>query len=104
MPIEEIKRVTEAEKTAQERKSEAVLRTKKLIGDAERAGQAHLAAVRAEAQAQAKGFMAEAEAEAAKRAAAIAEETQAACDRLRAAAEQKLPEAAELIVGRVVSV
>ncbi len=102
--IESIKRVTEAEQTAQTQKSEAILRARKMVGDAEKAGQAALNEAKAGAQAEVSALMAEAETAAAAKEKEIMSASQEACDALRTAAAQKLQEAAALIVERVVAV
>lgn len=103
MSIEVIKKVTESEKSAQESKLAAFANAKKTVSDAERAGQGLLAEARGKAEEQARQFMKEAEAKAAKNEQSILEETAHACDAMRLAAEKRLPEAAELIVRRVVN-
>jgi len=102
--IEVIKKVTETEKNAQERKLEAVGNAKKTVSDAERSGRELLLEARAKAEAQAKVFMTEAEGRAAKNEHNVMDETAQACNVLRRSAEKQLPAAAELIVRRVVNV
>ncbi len=104
MSIEVIKKVTETEKIAQERKLEAVGNAKKAVSEAERAGQELVAAARSRAEAQARELMKEAEAKAAKNERDVMDETARACGELRLSAEKRLPAAAELIVRRVVNV
>jgi V/A-type H+-transporting ATPase subunit G/H len=102
--IEVIKKVTESEKNAQESKLEAIGKAKKTVSDAERAGQGLLTEARGKAETQAKQFMKEAEEKAAKNEQSIMDETAGACEALKLLAKKRLPEAAELIVRRVVNV
>lgn len=104
MSIEVIKKVTETEKIAQENKLDAIGNAKKTVSDAERAGRELLNETRGKAEAQIKVFMTEAEAKAAQNEQNVMNETAKACDALRLSAEKRLPEAAELIVRRVVNV
>lgn len=104
MSIEVIRKVTESEKNAQESKLEAIAKAKKTVSDAEKAGQGFLMEARGKAEAQARQFMKEAEEKAAKNEQTIMEETASACETLKLSAKKRLPEAAELIVRRVVNV
>lgn len=104
MSIEVMKIVTQAEQKAQESKSEAMAKAKKIVSDAERDGQKLLASRIEAAQAQVKLLMAKAEEQAAINEKEIFAETQKSCDELRLFAEKRLPAAAEFIIGRVVNV
>lgn len=103
MSLEAIKQVTQTEADTKQRKVDAAAAAKKLVADAERAGQDAVQNARAEAEAKAKELMSQAEANAAQRAVEIAAQAEAECAALRNAAEGKLEEAAALIVRRVVS-
>jgi len=102
--LDVIKQVAECEKNAQESKLQAASNAKKTISDAEKAGLELLAETRRKAEAQVRQFMAESEAKAAKSEQDVMEETARDCAVLRQSAEKRLPEAAELIVRRVVNV
>lgn len=104
MSIEVIKKVTESERNAQEMKQEAAVNAKKTVSDAERAGRELLQKSREKAELQVKQFMTEAEEKAAKSEQIVIEETTRACETLRQSAQERLPEAARLIVGRVVNI
>ena len=102
LSLEAIKQITEMERTCEQRKTEAVQQARRTVADAEKAGQAALESRRAEAEAQVKTILAEAEAGAAVQAKAVQDETIRSCNELKAAAQQHLDEAAQLIVRRVV--
>ena len=102
MSLEAVQRVTEAEEKARARRAEAAEACRKLVADAEAAGQARLDQARREAEAQAAKALADAEAAAATDAQAVEQETQKACDTLRQAAAGRLDDAAALIIRRVV--
>lgn len=102
MSLEVIKLVTQTERECEQRKLDAIQAAKRTVAEAEKAGQAMLAERRAEAEAQVKAALSKAEAGAAVQAQAVQDETQRSCNALRAAAEQQLEQAAELIVRRVV--
>lgn len=102
MSLEAIKQITEMEQACEQRKAEAVAAAKRMVAEAEKAGQSELDARRAEADAKVKTILAEAEASAAVQAEAVQEETVRSCSALKEAAAKQLPEAAQLIVRRVV--
>lgn len=104
MSLEAVQKVAEAEQLARERKAGAIDQAKQMVSEAERQGQQTLSTAHAEAEAQAKAMMAKAEAAAADHSAAVIAETQTSCDKLRKSAEDKLDNAAELIIRRVVGV
>ena len=83
MSLEAIKQVTQTEQDCAQRKLDAAQAAKRTVAEAEKAGQAALDARRGEAQAKVRAMMADAEA--------------------KAGAEQKLEQAAEWSVRRVVS-
>ena len=90
-----VQQIEEAEHKAKEYQALAVEQAKKLLSDAERQGQAALEAQRREQDTQA-------EQAAQLRADAIMTEARRACDDLRRQAEERLADAAALIVRRVV--
>ena len=104
MSLEAIQTITESEKGAQQRIQSVNEQAKKLVSDAERAGQAEVARARAEAETKVKSMMEQAEQKAAQRQSAVMEEMKKSCDAMRQGAEGRLPTAAELIVRRVVNV
>lgn len=104
MSLEAVQKVAETEKQVQQRKADATAQAKKLLADAERAGQEKLKVAREAAQAQAKDMMLRAERSAAEHALTVEQETQADCNDLRKAAEGRLEDAAALIIRRVVDI
>ena len=119
MSLEAIKKVAQTEAETKQRKAEAAVTAKKLVADAEQAGNEslrkaqripadmrHLEALRkarTEAEAKSRELLAKAEERAAVRTAEIAAQSKQECAALCSAAESKLEEAAALIVRRVVS-
>ena len=103
MSLEAIKQVTQTEQDCAQRKLDAAQAAKRTVADAEKAGQAALDARRGEAQAKVKAMLAEAEAKAGVQADAVRADTAKACAALKQSAQQKLEQAAELIVRRVVN-
>lgn len=102
MSLDAIQKVTEAEQAALSRKAEAEAEARRMAAEAQRAGRERLEARRTEAEAQVKELMAQAEVQAARRERELLEENERACAALRDQARQRLDQAAELIVGRVV--
>ena len=96
-----VQQIEEAEHKAKEYQALAVEQAKKLLSDAERQGQAALEQAR-EAEAQRREQDTQAEQAAQLRADAIMTEARRACDGLRRQAEERLADAAALIVRRVV--
>lgn len=103
MSLEAIKQVTQTEEEIKQRKTEAAAAAKKLIADAEKAGKEALRTARTNAETKAKELLVQAEEHSAVRAAEIAAQSKQECTVLCRAAENKLDEAAALIVRRVVS-
>lgn len=103
MSLEAIKQVAQTEAETKQRKADAVVAAKKLVADAEQAGAQTLRDACAAADANAKELLVRAEERAAARAAEIAAQSRQECAALCSAAENKLDEAAALIVRRVVS-
>ena len=103
LSLEAIKQVTQTEQDCAQRKLDAVQAAKRTVAEAEKTGQAALDARRGEAQAQVRALMADAEAKAGVEADAVRADTAKACAALKVSAEQKLEQAAELIVRRVVN-
>ena len=95
-----VQQIEEAEHKAKEYQALAVEQAKKLLSDAE--GQAALEQALREAEAQRREQDTQAEQAAQLRADAIMTEARRACDGLRRQAEERLADAAALIVRRVV--
>lgn len=103
MSLDAIKQVAQAEAEIKQRKADAAVTARKLVSDAEQAGQEALRSARTEAEAKVKELMKQAEERAAGRTVEIADQARKDCAALRGTAEAKLEEAAQLIVRRVVS-
>ena len=103
MSLEAMEQVTKVEEALRQRKSEAAAQAKQLVAQAEREGKQALESIRAQVEAQAKEQMAQAEERANRRAVQLQEESQEACAALRAAARERLDQAARVIVRRVVN-
>ena len=102
MSLNAIQKVTEAEQSAQAGKAEAIAAAKKLVADAQRAGDALVEQARAKAEAENKALLRQAEERAAKAAEATLEQARQEAQAMCRAAEGRLDQAADLIVGRVV--
>lgn len=103
MSLDAIKQVTQAEVETKQRKTDATVAARKLISDAEQAGQEALRSARTQAEAKARELMAQAEERAAVRTAEITAQAKQECAALRSTVESRLEKAADLIVRRVVS-
>lgn len=103
MSLEAIKQVTQTEADTKQRKAEAIAAARKLVSDAEQAGKEQLRSACAAAEASAKELMVQAEERARTRSAEIAAQSEKDRAALCSAAEDKLDQAAALIVRRVVS-
>lgn len=97
-----VQQIEEAEHKAKEYQALAVEQAKKLLSDAERQGQAHWSRPLREAEATEAGTGYTSGTSCALRADAIMTEARRACDGLRRQAEERLADAAALIVRRVV--
>ncbi len=103
MSLDAIKQIAQAEQQTVQRRTEAQAQARRIIADAERAGQETLDAARAQARTQTEQLCKEARAKAEKRAKAVLDETAQTCDAMRKAAKGKLPAVAKVIVERVVN-
>lgn len=103
MSLEAMKLVADTEQSCAEQKSDALLRAKKLLSDAEKEGQAMLDQRRAEAEAAVKAMIADAEREAVEAAKQAQTQTAHSCEAMRTAAQQQMKASADLIVRRVVN-
>lgn len=101
MSFEAIQKVAETEQATRAKKAEAAVEAKRIVGEAERAGQQLVAQARAKADEQVKAMLADAEARAAERSRQILADNDAACAALKQKAQDRLDQAADLIVGRV---
>lgn len=102
MSLDAIQKVTEAEQSALARKAEAAAAAKKLVQDAQRAGDALVDQARARVEAENKALLQQAEERASAAAQAVLAQARQDAEALCRAAEAKLDQAADLIVGRVV--
>ena len=103
MAIEAIKKVTQIEQDAQKRRDAAAAEGKLLVADAQKAGRKLLEEKRQQAEAQARQMMQQAEAEAAQAAEVILADADKECQALKEAARDRLEQAVELIVEKVVN-
>lgn len=102
MSLEAVKTVTLAEQEAKERKAQAAVDARKLVAQAEKAGAQTVADAQARGRSESAGELAQAEARAAEYLAQVIRDTEGTCDELRAQAQGRLEQAADLIVRRVV--
>lgn len=103
MSLEAITKVTETEAKNKERLQAAKAEAKRIIENAEKDGNNLMMKVRESGENQAKSLLQEAEQNAKKRSAKILHSVQMDSKKLRETAKSHLSEAAELIVGKVVS-
>ena len=103
MSMEAMEQVTEAERQARERRAAADAQAQRIREEAEQAGRDRLAQVQAQAAEAGKTLLRQAEDRAAERAETIRRKAEEDAEALRKAAETHLADAAEFIVGRVVS-
>ncbi|MCI8398842.1 MAG: hypothetical protein HFF86_10250 [Oscillibacter sp.] len=102
MSLEAVEKVSKVEGEVRERRTAAEAEARQIVSGAEKDGLALLQRTRAEAAESGKALLRQAEEKAAKRAEEIARAAGQDADALRRAAEKRLEEAAEFIVGRVV--
>ncbi len=102
MSIDAIKQVTDTEEQAKVLVAQAQAQAKALVDQARKAGEVQLAEARKAAQAQARERLAQAEAAGAQRTQAALAEYETDCQALKERAQARLPQAAQLIVGKVV--
>lgn len=103
MSLEALQKVTSAEQSAQTKKAEAAAAAKKLVSDAQRAGEALLEQTRQEAEAGNKALLQQAEQRAEQAAQRLLADAKAQAGAMCKTAEGKLDAAADLIVRRVVN-
>ena len=103
MAIEAIKKVTQIEQDAQKRRDAAVAEGKLQVAEAQKTGRKLLDEKRQQAEAQVKQMMLEAEAKAAQAAEGILADAGKECEALKEAARDRLEQAVELIVEKVVN-
>lgn len=97
-----MKLVTDSEAQAREVKAQAQAKAKALTEQAQRSGEAALAQARREAQDKVKELLAQTEAQGAEQTRATMKKYEQERDALKAAAAERLAQAAERIVGKVV--
>lgn len=97
-----MKLVTDSEAQAREVKAQAQAQAKALTEQAQRSGEAALAQARREAQDKVKELLAQAEVQGAEQTQATMKKYERECDTLKAAAGERLAQAVERIVGKVV--
>lgn len=103
MAFQEIQKVTETEQETRAKKAEAQAEAKRIIAAAEKEGVAAADELRAQAEAQARELMTQAEALAGEESERTLAANAEACKAMRAKAETRLEQAADLIVRRVVN-
>lgn len=103
MSFQDIQKVTETEESLRRKKAEAQAEAKQIIAAAQRSGNAVTEEARAKAEAQVRSLLAEAEVLAQQQSQATLAANDAACQAMRARAEERLEQAADLIVRRVVN-
>jgi len=102
MAMEAIQKVTQIELETAQRREAAAAESKQKLLVAQRAAQRVLEDARVETDAEVRQMMAEAEAEAARMAQVVMEQARQESEEMKRAARQKLEQAAELIVEKVV--
>ena len=100
--MEAIQKVTQIEQETAQRREAAVAESKQKLVVAQRAAQRVLEDARVETDAEVRQMMAEAEAEAARVAQEVLEQARLESEVMKVAARQRLEQAAELIVEKVV--
>ena len=102
MSFEAIKGISDAEAQGKTMIAEAEAKARQMLADAEAAGKAALEAAKSRADSELKVLREKAEKQTAEKTAALDSEILAEADRLRRTAEQKLKDAAALVVERIV--
>lgn len=103
MSFQDIQKVTETEENLRQKKAEAQVEAKQIIAAAQRSGIAMKEEARANAEMQVRSLLAEAEVLAQQQSKETLAANDAACQTMRARAEERLEQAADLIVRRVVN-
>lgn len=102
MSLQAIEQVTQAEEENKVRRSDAETEAKKVVADAQKAGESLLQEMRSRAAEERKTLLAAAEASAGARAAEIRKSAEQEGDDLKKSAQSRMEEAADWIVGKVV--
>ena len=102
MSFEAIKSISDAEALGKVQIAEAEAKAKQMLADAETAGKAALEAASSRAESELKALREKAGLQTAEKTAALDGEIQAEAEQLRRKAEEKLNEAAALVVERIV--
>ncbi|GEM_PF-610873 len=103
MALEDIKKVALAEQEAEQKRTDAFRESKTLLADAEKAGHELVEKARAQADKKAKQMLAEAEANAVKLCEEIYLKAEKDCLALKEEASKKQPDAAAILIGRIVN-
>lgn len=96
-----IKRITDAEEAARKQKQDTLVRAKNMVSDAEKEGRTTLAGATERAEGENKKLMQAADKKAADYAVKLEAETSELQERIRAAAGERMEQAASLIVERI---
>ena len=102
MSFEAIKGISDAEVLGKAKVAEAEAKARQMLADAESAGKAALDAAKSRADSELKALREKADRQTAEKTAALDGEILAEAEQLRRAAEQKLEDAAALVVERIV--
>ena len=102
MSFEAIKGISDAEVLGKALVAEAESKARQMLADAETAGQAALDAAKSRAESELKVLKEKAEKQTAEKTAALDQDILTEADQLRQSAEQKLKDAAALVVERIV--
>lgn len=102
MSLEALKQVTESEERAKAAKAAAQAKAKVLVETAQREGETQLDAAVRRAQDQVKELLTQAEVHGQETTKTVLARYEKDCEVLKAKAGEKLPQAAQLIVGKVV--
>ena len=102
MSMDALKAVTDSEEQARVQKAQAEATAKALVEQAKKTGEARLEEARREATAQVKDKLAQAEAHGEETTRQVLAQYAQDCEALKAKAHQRLDQAADLIMGKVV--
>lgn len=102
MSMEALKAVTDSEEQARAKKAQAEVQAKALVERARKTGEARLEETRREAQAKVRDKLSQAEAHGEETTRQVLAQYAQDCEALKAKALQRLDEAADLIMGKVV--
>lgn len=103
MSLTAIREVQQAQEKAEAFVAEKTAEARALLSDAESRGRDSLAAARGKAQDEHAKLMLQADEEAERDAQDVAERSRQSCEKLKAEVRGKIPQAVDLVVGRIVS-